>query len=210
MKKIVNAIKFVYGCFVVIKNPLETDIIISVAVSLAKPEKIADAIEFQRSQPGGAEIFEKKPLVTRFDLDQLIQLPQNTFGYKYANHMKINKLDQDFFTVPFHDDATYAFYRYGKVHDLWHVMTAYDTTIPGELALLGFTFSQSLGPGAALITALAFLHGVIFKPWDLKTYVEAFADGLHVGKKAKNLFATDWDSLMNRPYEDVRREYNFI
>lgn len=210
MKKVWLGLKFFYGCLVVIRNPLKTDIIIGVARALAKPQLFQETLRIAKSTPEGRKILEEKLPFPKLDLDQLALLPENTLGYKYASYMKSNNLDPDFYKVTYHDEATYMFYRYGQVHDLWHVLIGFDISIEGELGMMGYTYAQANGQAAILIVALTFLHGVFFKPLDLKNYVESFVTGWELGRKTKRLFAIDWQTQMARPYDDVRQDLNFI
>ncbi len=204
--QIFNLLRFLVASVIVIINPKKTDSIIAAARRIAKPERFKDPIDVYKSLPGGAEMLEKKPLFPKFILDELIKLPPDTLGHTYATHMKLNNLDPDFANIDFHDDISYMFYRYGKVHDLWHVLAGFDTSLEGEIGVLAFTYGQTLGPGSIMIASLFFLHLVLFKPTQLRKCVATFQRGLEIGQNSKPLYMQNWEAMMGKPFNDVRRE----
>ena len=59
LKKIYYSLILVVGCFKIIKNPYDTDVVIRAAQGLATPERFKVSQDFLRSLPGGEEIFNK-------------------------------------------------------------------------------------------------------------------------------------------------------
>jgi ubiquinone biosynthesis protein Coq4 len=195
----------VVGCFKIIKNPYDTDVVIRAAQGLATPERFKVSQDFLRALPGGEEIFLNKPLLPAFNVDELLKYPEETLGHKFAVHMKTNNLDPDFFDVKFNDNISYSFYRYGKIHDVLHVVTGFDTSIAGEIGVLSYSFAQSRGPGALMIASLAMLHGVFFKPHLLADFTRAFVKGWQLGENSQSYHITDWNDLMKRPLSEARQ-----
>jgi ubiquinone biosynthesis protein COQ4 len=87
-------------------------------------------------------------------------------------------------------------------HDLWHVVTGYQTDTVGEAALLAFTFAQTQNPAVGLIATMAFVDLGRSRPWVRPLLVQAFKRG----RKATWFPATDWEALLARPLDEVRRE----
>ena len=129
-------IQFLLGCLAVVRNPYDTDRVILAAQGMATPERFAEAQAYIRDLPGGAEILDGRPRIEVPDLHKLIKLPVNILGYAYAKHMFDNKLDPNFYDLEFDDELSYSFYRYGKVHDIWHVVAGFDTSVKGGIGIL--------------------------------------------------------------------------
>ena len=52
--------------------------------------------------------------------------------------------------------AAYVIQRLRQTHDLWHVVTGYDTDPASEVALQAFTYAQLRAPGSLVLAALGF------------------------------------------------------
>jgi ubiquinone biosynthesis protein COQ4 len=87
-------------------------------------------------------------------------------------------------------------------HDLWHVVTGYQTDTVGEAAVLAFSFAQTHNPGVLLIVLLAMVEASSDRPWVRPLLLQAFARGV----RAAWFPAADWEALLERPLEEVRRE----
>ena len=88
------------------------------------------------------------------------------------------------------------------MHDLWHVVTGYHRDILGELALLAFTYEQTRNPGIGYI-----VRKVEKRMRSGNRQVSSFLkDASARGKAAAFLPTADWEALLERPLEDVRRE----
>ncbi len=88
--------------------------------------------------------------------------------------------------------------RMRDTHDLWHVVTGYETDLLGEAALLAFSYAQTKHPGIALVASLAIIRSV-------PKARELMIGGYKRGKKAAWLPAVPWEKLLDRPLDEVRR-----
>lgn len=93
--------------------------------------------------------------------------------------------------------------RMRDAHDLWHVVTGYQTDLIGEAAVLAFTFAQTRNPGVGLIVLSAFLEARGDSNATRILLIEAFLRGYH----AEWLPAADWEALLSRPLDQVRRQF---
>ncbi len=91
--------------------------------------------------------------------------------------------------------------RLRDTHDLWHAAVGYHGDVLGETALLGFTFAQTWNPGIALIIGIG-----LMKTIGAPEARSAIADGFRRGRAAKWLPAVAWESLLDRPLEEVRKQ----
>jgi ubiquinone biosynthesis protein COQ4 len=89
-------------------------------------------------------------------------------------------------------------------HDLWHVLTGYGRDPLGELCLLGVLYSQIRSPGTAFISLLGLLQVQLEYPG--APTVRAVLQGFRIGRRAEWMIAQDWQALLERPFEEVRRE----
>jgi len=89
-------------------------------------------------------------------------------------------------------------------HDLWHVLTGYGRDSLGELCLLGVTYSQTHNIGTAFVALMGLKNARVDYPG--APVVRAVLQGFLVGRHARWLITQDWDDLLERPIEAVRRE----
>jgi ubiquinone biosynthesis protein COQ4 len=97
-------------------------------------------------------------------------------------------------------DFEFLHMRMRDTHDLWHAATGYKGDVVGELSLLAFTLAQNWNTGVALIVVAGFLKGFG------RTETSVIRDGYRRGKQAAWLPATEWEKLLERPLDEVRRE----
>lgn len=89
--------------------------------------------------------------------------------------------------------------RMRDTHDLWHAVTGYKGDVIGELSLLAFTLGQHWNSAVALILAAALVKG-----FGVTDVVGPMRTGYRAGRSAKWLPAQDWESLLERPLDEVR------
>lgn len=93
-------------------------------------------------------------------------------------------------------DMAWVGERMRDTHDLWHVVTGYNADLVGETALLGFIFAQTMHPGIAFVGSLAYIRGL--------PGASMFADGFRRGRRAAWLPAVAWETLLERPLDEVQ------
>ncbi len=101
----------------------------------------------------------------------------------------------------------YKVLRGYQTHDLHHVLTGYTTSPPSELALQAFGLAQLDFPYAAMTLAVIIGHMALVDPWLIQPAMDAITDGWAFGKRAKDLQFIDFESMIDRPLADIRREY---
>jgi len=96
------------------------------------------------------------------------------------------------------DDDQYLQLRARACHDLWHLVTGFPTTLPGEVALNGFGARQLRQPGPVLLLAADLLSRA-HRPDTTPDLADAVAFGLHLGGVCAPLLAQRWEEGWHQP-----------
>ena len=167
---------------------------------------------FESTDTGAAILAEERSLVDRLsDRDYLLSLPPGSLGRVYADFTERENISPDGLVDASNDapemDVAECPKRllFGErlrdAHDLWHVVTGYGRDLMGEAGLLAFTYRQTRNRGIGFIVLVAYLRSGKEFPQER----ELIRDGLRRSKKANWLPAADWEALLERPLEEVRR-----
>lgn len=105
------------------------------------PETLDLLINSLRLEPVGKSAFDNYTRLGEVDLESLELLPSNTLGYVYANHMKQNNL-KPLEIKPSNNDYEFLGAHISETHDIWHVITGFNTDLIGELKLEAFYVCQ--------------------------------------------------------------------
>jgi ubiquinone biosynthesis protein COQ4 len=142
------------------------------------------------------------------DLTALHQLPTNTLGYHYANHLLRNHLEP--LKVPLANNK-YEFIEIHmrETHDIWHVVTGSPTNMLGEIQLQAFCIAQlQLSRYWMALLTKNLLKSLIYDIEVADQYMTALTNGWMMGKAAQPLFGVDWSALWETPIEQVRSSLN--
>ncbi len=200
-----------------LQNPDETEQVFVVIRSLSG-RSFNRLLRRVRQDPTGARIMKERrnliPLLS--DRDYLMGLPADTLGHHYGRFMEAEQISAEGLAAaslvtreggatPLANEGLEAEAfgaRLRDMHDLWHVVTGYHRDILGELALLAFTYEQTRNPGIGYI-----VRKVEKRMRSGNRQVSSFLkDASARGKAAAFLPTADWEALLERPLEDVRRE----
>ena len=168
-------------------------------------------IAFQRfaaSPVGSAVLRERRDLLSVLaDRESLRHLPSGSLGRAYLAFMEAENLSaqglveasQNWEKDPAPPDVALFRNRMRELHDVNHTVTGYGRDPLGELCLLTFMYRQTGNLGMLLMVAMAWKklpgHG-------RKAVREAWRNG----KRANWLPGQDWEALLARPLDQVRRE----
>lgn len=167
---------------------------------------------FENSESGRKLLRDKPDIVSILgDRERLRRMPAGSLGRAYLAFVEsenisaegIRKASVDGRSGESHDPR-FAFVadRMRDTHDLWHAVTGYRGDVLGELSLLAFNLGQHWNSAVALIVVAALLKG--YGRADLRMVGEGFKKGRAVRTWMP---ALDWESLLERQVEDVRREF---
>jgi ubiquinone biosynthesis protein COQ4 len=142
------------------------------------------------------------------DLNTLHQLPTNTLGYHYADHMLSNQL-QHLAVQPATSEYEFIDTHIRETHDIWHVVTGSPINMLGESQLQAFCIAQlQLSRFWMALLTKNLLKSLIHDIEVADKYMTALTNGWMMGKTAECLFGVDWLSLWETPIEQVRSSLN--
>ena len=163
---------------------------------------------FSASPTGSAVLRERRRLLdTLTDRARLAALPQGSVGRTYFDFMEEENLSaeglvqasQNWDHDPVPPDFALYRERMRDAHDLTHVLTGYGRDPLGEICLLAFMYAHSRNLGMALIVAMGWPRLPVAGR-------RAVTEGWRNGRKTRWLQDQDFEALLPRPLEEVRRE----
>lgn len=195
------------------RNPKDTALVFEVIRALSGNSLSRTARRFARTPEGARILSEQRSLLTTLlDRDALAAMPEGSLGRVYlafcikegitadglveastVDHPAQQRVDERTALVGM---------RIRDMHDLWHVVTGYQTDLLGEASLLAFSVPQIRNPGVAFIVAAAMLASGRKGAQGRRTIGAAFVRGL----RAQWLVIADWEQLLRSPLEDVRQQ----
>lgn len=192
-----------------VRDPGRLDLVFSVGDSPRSRQRLAEGPPLLTQPSVAPHLTTCRP--PSLDLRALRLLPASTLGGAYARFMDERGLDPDDLVLRSgHDDLERFRNHVRGSHDLWHVMTGFDTDVTGELGVQAFYISQLNIPVGGILIAAGLLNAVLLNPWTLERRMAAVARGWWLGKQARSLFGLDWDDLLTRDVDQLRQELGLI
>jgi ubiquinone biosynthesis protein Coq4 len=178
---------------------------------LLETPSYALAAEHLRRDPACAALIDERWIPPAHDLARLAALPEGSLGQVYAAAMARLGYDPNLHAgmEPL-NDAVYVELRLSQTHDLWHVVTGFDTTVVGEIGLQAFHLTQFPYPLASVLTAQALFSTTLLEADQLPALVQAIHTGLQMGQRARPLFAQRWEDGWEKPLAQWRQELNLL
>lgn len=155
----------------------------------------------------GRETLRTRPAldIEHVDVDALLALPSDTLGHAYAHFMRSRGLTPEVFVPPreIRDERKrYLSQRLRQTHDLWHVVSGYDTDVAGEVEVQAFTLGQLQTPFAFLVV----LGGLAKAPSSRGELFRRVTRAYRRGRNAKQLSFRVWEKRFATPLHEVRVE----
>ncbi len=166
------------------------------------------AIATMKETPDIAALLSERYMAPDHDLDALLSCPKGSLGYAYANYMKQAGFQMVEPPIAINSDTSYVEYRWQQTHDLWHLITGFDTSEIGEIGLQAFYLAQFQLPLSSLLIANALVAVTVWQPEGLNPMLNAIAHGWQLGKTAKPLIAQKWEEAWEKPVAVWRTELN--
>jgi ubiquinone biosynthesis protein Coq4 len=193
--------------FALVGDPTKTDHVFKMADEgrAIRGPLLKITIDGIAKQDGFMELYSKKYSPTLPALSELERYPINSFGYAFARHMLDNGLEVDFFPeVSGQGLEPYVIQRGRQVHDLWHVLTGFDTSVVGEVGLQGFTLAQLNAPFSAILISGGLLHSILRAPATFTPMVEQLFAGYETGRRAKRLIGLPIEEYLKEDLGKLR------
>jgi len=138
---------------------------------------------FEKSQKFYVKHFKKNKKAWRIHLQELLALPKETLGYRYAR---------------FIDDNGFDILTKLERHDAYHVVTGYKSEVQDEIALQYLCY----GNGKRSI----YLFGVIILgTFLLPDYFKYYQQSYKIGKNANPFFDLDFENLLETNLQDIQK-----
>ena len=162
-----------------------------------------------RRTESGRRMLQRRPDIapTLSDRGGLRRMPEGSLGRAYLAFVEAEGIsaqgiksasEEGHITDSSSADFAFLHMRMRDTHDLWHAVTGYEGDVVGELSLLAFTLAQNWNTAVALLVGAAFLKGFG------RTETHVIREGYRRGKRSAWLPATEWETLLERPLEEVR------
>jgi ubiquinone biosynthesis protein Coq4 len=195
-------------CYVTLaRDPGRLDIVFGLRASLDDRERVQKTLETMQADPYYRDVLAARRRISTIDLDVLARLPEGTLGHVFAHEMRARSLDPTALPhLSSNDQGEYIAAHLYETHDIWHTVTGFATDIPGELGLQAFYAAQLAGPLPIAILSAGLLNTLLYGMDDREARMEAIARGWELGRRAKPLFGRAWDTMWDRPLDELRAE----
>jgi ubiquinone biosynthesis protein Coq4 len=198
---------FVKGSLGMMLNPEGTQSVFDMEDGLMKSASTNELLRFTAKDPGVLAMINERYLQPVPDTEALGKLPKNTLGYTYFNHLDSMGYDPDYYRkIDVENDIDYVMMRIRQTHDIWHVITGFDTHPLGEIAVKAVELAQTHRPMAAAICAGGVFRYMLKEPEQFADCLESIVAGYHMGLESRALLSMKWEELWDRDLEELRRE----
>lgn len=175
------------------------------------------------SLEGARECIDEGFISAPLSLETLARCAPGTLGHGYRKFIVDNKLEANLgrnyqsFNAELHksgkldrlpSDMSFMMVRGFQIHDFLHVLTGYDSSIHGELALAAFYLAQLRFPYHAMRLAITLGHTAFIKPELTVSAMDTIVDGWAYGRRARNLNFVRWEDELDTPLEVLRARMN--
>ncbi len=188
----------------------------------APADVIAKYVAAIENHPEQGPLAQERFYADPFSLEQLAGYAPGTLGQAYLRFMVDNnlverlalgyrELHEEFEASGKLDNMPavmkYKVLRGYQTHDLHHVLTGYEATPFGELALQAFQLAQQDFPYSAMTIATIMGHMTLIDPLLIKPAMDAVTDGWAYGRRTRSIQFVAFEKMLDQPLAEVQREY---
>ncbi len=207
LKRLPIRLRAAWSAFRLLLDPNRLDEVFVIDRALTDEEVRKRITEAVRRDPIASRALIERRRLAPIALQQLRALEGGTVGRQFAEFMIARGLDPKAIpTLTDEDDASYVMAHLYETHDLWHLLTGFDTDVAGELGVQAFYSAQLDGALPRLLIVGGLINSLMKARDDWSRRLEALARGWRLGKQARPLFGQKWDDLWTRPLADVRAQ----
>ena len=191
----------------------------------ASPEVVAAYREQLMGDPGFAAFVEERYYADPVDLERLGALPDGSLGKRYHDWIVDNGLTAQIAMDygKFHryladqgqldgmpEELQYAILRGFQLHDFLHVLSGYDPSPGGEIALQAFSLAQLQFPYFAMWVSTTTTQMTYLNPKGIVPLMDAITDGWAYGRKTQQLSFHRWEDEVERDLDELRAEWGIV
>ena len=152
------------------------------------------SVEKIKSQPGGEDLFRNRSLAFTHDLQFYKACPPGSLGREFYDHLTENDLDPNALDpIPVISDDSYLENLIRQVHDIWHVVTGFDTSVAGEIGLQVFKAKQLNSPFSLVAIGGACFITLLKNPQFIENFIDHMGRGYQIARQMKPLILVDWN-----------------
>ena len=172
----------------------------------------------QAENPIVQTLLEERYLAPIPDMAALRALDIGTLGRAFATHiddngLDVNKLRESAF-IEAHardgEDQGFLAERGFQLHDLFHVLTGYDSSALGEVGVVSFTAAQTMSPYPTFIMTTRPLQMALYEPDLLPFVMDTVAEGWMRGRRADMLIGIRWEDHWAESLEELRVRHGLV
>ncbi|MBE9248384.1 hypothetical protein IQ226_04065 [Dolichospermum sp. LEGE 00240] len=185
-----------------------TDPIFDFEDALDQTEIAHLTVDELKKDPEINSLFTERWLPKPINLDELSKLPEGTLGHIYAKEMKARGFDPHFYKkVPVVDDISYMKMLWRTTHDIYHVVTGFETNVVGELGLQAFVLAQTPTPISIMLVSFGMVSISLYQPTKFKPLMTEISRGYYLGSHTPVKFISKkWDQFWNVPISELRTQ----
>ncbi len=206
--QIVALLKLGWAAMRVVRDPTRLEEVIAIADELARNDRVLlqrMADEVARTSYG-ANALVQRHRIEGLKVDTLLEFSSGSLGHELGVYFKKQNLDPAALpTRPADNALAYVMAHLYETHDVWHVVTGFDTDVAGELGLQAFYAAQLPSKLPLVILVIGLLNALFFEFDDRGRRLDAIVRGWTIGRRANSLFGIRWTEKWAEPLETVRR-----
>ena len=188
-------------------DPTNLDEVFALAEITEQSDALHDAVEELRRDPEFARIVAERPRLGDVDQEALLRLEEGTLGRTYAEFMRARGLrHESLVLLDGQSDVDFVVNHFRETHDIWHVVTGFNTDVAGELGLQAFYRASVQGPLPVVLLAIGLFNSLLTGMDDVDARLDAIARGWLLGKRARPLFGMRWADHWETPLSELRAE----
>jgi ubiquinone biosynthesis protein Coq4 len=174
------------------------------------------------ADPHLRDLLEGRQYADPLVLDELAACPDGSLGHAYHQWIVGNGLEAAIATNyrQFHEsleragmldgmpeEMRFAVLRGFQTHDFQHVITGYDSTGWGEIALQAFCLAQIRFPYFGMWMSVVATRVTFADPEAITPMMDAITAGWQLGRSVENIQAERWEELLDVPLVELRARF---